>query len=188
MLGAAGELKGRRVLELGSGNGLCSLAALQLGAARVLATDYRELPLALARRAAKEMGQSLETQVFDIASPMPSPLVMSRRNRVDHIEAPDQELPEHDVLIAADVGYSTALAWRLGERCREALGRGCRVLVAESRKMADCRLAFHEALNLHKQEGEERLRLQPQSYHEAVGPGARVTEDVPTIWFLDAGG
>ena len=27
------------------------------------------------------------------------------------------ELPRHDLLLAADVGYSKSLAWRLGERC-----------------------------------------------------------------------
>lgn len=110
-------LPGKRVLELGCGNGLCSLAAASLGC-RVLATDYRQLPLDLLRRAAEACGVPVpERQVLDFAAPVPSPLVMSRTNRKDEVVPANAELPRHDLLLAADVGYSKSLAWRLGERC-----------------------------------------------------------------------
>ena len=53
---AAAEIAGLRVLELGAGTGLCSLAAAACGAADVLATDYRDEPLALLRQSAERGG------------------------------------------------------------------------------------------------------------------------------------
>eukprot|EP00435_Cladocopium_sp_Y103_P031298 s944_g7.t3 len=53
-IGSNSSGPGQRVLELGCGNGLCSLAAASLGC-RVLATDYRQLPLDLLRQAAEAM-------------------------------------------------------------------------------------------------------------------------------------
>ena len=43
---------GRRVLELGCGTGLCSLAAAAMPQTLVLATDYRQEPLQLLQEAA----------------------------------------------------------------------------------------------------------------------------------------
>eukprot|EP00435_Cladocopium_sp_Y103_P044549 s944_g12.t1 len=51
-IGSKSSGPGQRVLQLGCGNGLCSLAAASLGC-RVLATDYRQLPLDLLRQAAE---------------------------------------------------------------------------------------------------------------------------------------
>lgn len=193
----SGALAGLRVLELGCGNGLGSLAASALGAAHVLATDARALPLALLRRAAdvegtgneqgegaeKEGGGSgcrphVETAIFDFASPLPSPLAVSKRGRAENICPPDAPLPPLDVLLAADVGYSKSLAWRLGERCREAMRQGARVLIAESRQMPECRLAFSEALNLGSAPGSRKLRLEGCPWEGSdKGP--------MTIWTLD---
>ena len=137
-------IAGRRVLELGCGNGLASLAAARLGASQVLATDYRALPLSLVSSAARRAGCSpfeLSTQVFDFASPMPPAAVVHTRSRASRIPPPEEPLPAHDILLAADIGYSPALAWRLGERCRESIAAGGRVLVAESRQNPACRAA-----------------------------------------------
>lgn len=187
------EIEGRTVLELGCGNGLCSLAAARLGAAHVLATDYRPLPLALVKRAADaqllvadnaRLGSShqLHTAVYDFASPLPSVLDVSRRKRAELIHPLNESLPPHDILIAADVGYSKALAWRLGERCRESLKHGGQILIAESRQMPECRLAFSEALNLGSELGATKLRLQPCLMD------ADARENVSRIWFLNATG
>merc|ERR1712137_1425077 len=94
-------------------------------------------------------------------------------------------LPDHDLLIAADTGYSKALAWRLGERCCESLARGKRILVCESRQMPECRLAFSEALNL----GSNR-QLKLQQCTSKLLPLAleAVSEHIPNMWFLDSEG
>ena len=197
-------VKGRTVLELGCGNGLVSLAATAIGASKVIATDYRDLPLQLVDSAAEDAGYSdrLTTCLLDIASPMPSPAVISTRNRASRIPPSDITLPSHDVLIAADLGYSQALAWRLGERCGQSLAAGARVIVAESRQMPFCRRAFSEALGVHLGgdsgvSSSSVLRLEAVSWdtpaeeaedgavsrHEvAVGGGG---EEAAPMWVLD---
>ncbi|CAJ1331614.1 unnamed protein product [Effrenium voratum] len=172
-------LAGTRVLELGCGNGLCSLVAAQLGA-DVLATDYRQLPLDLLQAACACCGASLQTRVLDFAAPLPRPLDVSTPKRAE-LPMPPAPLPEHDLLLAADVGYSKALAWRLGQRCRESLERGARVMVCESRKMPDCRLAFAEALSL----GRCKLRLQKKPALQVETTARQCLEDIPSVWFLD---
>lgn len=195
----AADVEGRTVLEIGCGNGLCSLAALSHGAERGIATDYRPLLLALLEAAAQEQpaavdASRLETVVFDMAAPMPEAGVISTRARARKIPACDEPLPPHQLLLAADLGYSTALAWRLGERCREAVSNGARVLVAESRQMPDCRSAFSEALNLGRPQGEPKLRLRACEHagadgftsHLRVAVGGSGGEDEAPMWFLDA--
>lgn len=200
---ATEDLNGAAVLELGCGNGLCSLAALQRGAASVIASDYRALPLTLVEAAAQEQPIALDTsrlevRVLDMAAPMPGAAVVSKRSRARLIPPPDEPLPPHDLLIAADVGYSPELSWRLGERCREALDRGARVLVAESRQMPQCRGAFSEALNLGRPDGATKMKLMAHEWPAelepadsssshlsvAVGGGPEASS---TIWLLDAG-
>eukprot|EP00434_Breviolum_minutum_P008941 symbB.v1.2.007879.t1/scaffold482.1/size381469/7 len=179
------ELAGKTVLELGCGNGLCSLAASALGA-QVVATDYRQKPFDLMAQAAKSGEIPVpQQQVLDFAAPMPAPLVMSRPNRQDAVLPPIARLPKHDVLIAADVGYSKSLAWRLGERCRDSLLHGKRILICESRQMPECRIAFREALNIGRPPGREPLRLEKRGM-TSVTPDAEGVESVPYVWFLDA--
>ncbi len=67
---AARQLAGARVLELGCGLGLPSLAAA-LGGARVLATDWAPDAIALLRRNAERNGLELETAVVSWAEPEP---------------------------------------------------------------------------------------------------------------------
>ena len=199
-------IAGRRVLELGCGNGLASLAAARLGASQVLATDYRALPLSLVSSAARRAGCSpfeLSTQVFDFASPMPPAAVVHTRSRASRIPPPEEPLPAHDILLAADIGYSPALAWRLGERCRESIAAGGRVLVAESRQNPACRAAFSEALNhdplgrreaaADDEEPPSLLKLQPvERVRDSLGEGdaeaVAVGGDAEAMmWVLDAG-
>ena len=203
---ASKDLSSATVLELGCGNGLCSLAALTRGAARVIASDYRSLPLTLVEAAAREQpvaidASRLEARVLDMAAPMPGAAVVASRSRARRIPPCDAPLPPHDLLIAADVGYDEGLAWRLGERCKESLSRGGRVLVAESRQMPHCRHAFSEALNVGRPESSPRLKLCPQEWPEELQ--LELSSDVAssrvrvaaggdeqtgsTIWLLEAG-
>jgi predicted nicotinamide N-methyase len=57
-------LAGRRVMELGCGLGVPSIAAARAGAS-VLATDVRPEALALVRRNAKQNGVRIETTTYD---------------------------------------------------------------------------------------------------------------------------
>jgi predicted nicotinamide N-methyase len=63
-----GELRGRRVVELGCGLAVPSLAAARAGAA-VLATDACAEPLALVARNARASGVNVETAKVDWTSP-----------------------------------------------------------------------------------------------------------------------
>ena len=160
---APAAVRGLTVLELGCGNGLASLAAARAGAAAVRATDYRDLALHLVSRAASEQQLAqITTQVVDFASPLPDASVvhLTRVARARKIEPIASPLPPHDVLLAADIGYSPALAWRLGERCRRTVEEGGRVIVAESRQNPACRGAFSQAFNLHREPNAPTLRLQ----------------------------
>ena len=94
-------------MELGSGNGLCSLSAARLGA-EVLATDYRQRPLDLLSRAAAACEVPLRCALLDFAAPIPKPLELATRQRC--VGAAHAELPAHGMLLAADVGYSKARA------------------------------------------------------------------------------
>jgi len=112
------ELEGARVLELGAGTGLCSLAAAACGA-EVLATDYREEPLELLRDAAVLNKQTLQrelrvsTRLFDLQGDEPLPLIPH-------------------VLVAADLLYFKRTSSALARRCIEALAGGARyVLVGD---------------------------------------------------------
>ena len=123
---AAAEIAGLRVLELGAGTGLCSLAAAACGAADVLATDYRDEPLALLRQSAERGGFALRTAQFDILDAA-------------------RPLPAADVLVAADLLYLRSTSEALGRRCAEALRAGCASII-----VGDCgrpgRAAFLAAL------------------------------------------
>jgi predicted nicotinamide N-methyase len=61
------EPRGRRVVELGCGLGLPSIAAARAGA-RVLATDIEQEPLELLRRNARENGVTVETALVEWAT------------------------------------------------------------------------------------------------------------------------
>ena len=62
------QIAGKRVLELGSGSGLASIAAASKGAT-VLATDHSQDAIAIAEASAAKNGQSIETAVLDLSEP-----------------------------------------------------------------------------------------------------------------------
>ncbi|KAJ1459644.1 hypothetical protein M885DRAFT_560411 [Pelagophyceae sp. CCMP2097] len=100
-----GGLVGLRVLELGCGNGLASLAALRFGA-DVLATDCAPSALALVKRAANEADAgagSLKVAQLDVAS-------------AEGAAAFDAFRPH--VVVAADLLYSAEVATALGNLLR----------------------------------------------------------------------
>jgi predicted nicotinamide N-methyase len=78
------ELGGLRVVELGCGLGVPSIAAARAGAS-VLATDVSREALALAKRNARANGVRIETAIFDWSAPA--------------------QLPLFDLVLAADVLY-----------------------------------------------------------------------------------
>ena len=66
------SFRGRTVVELGAGTGLCSIVAASSGAA-VVATDTNPITLQLLQAAAERQGLSLQTKLFDITGEGCSP-------------------------------------------------------------------------------------------------------------------
>jgi len=115
--------RGRRVLELGCGLGLVSLACARAGAS-VLATDVEELALEATRRAAAHAGLAVETALFDVAD--------------------DTPLPACELLVIADLLYEASLATAVARRARAALACGAQVVVGDPGRAG--RAAFTAAL------------------------------------------
>ena len=114
--------QGLTVLELGCGNGLCSMVAAIRGARSVLATDISMDALVLTAEAAMEQGlydpqeqSSFATLQFDMADRA----------------AP---LPPADLVIAADLLYDEHLATIVAGRVAEAAKRGSWVVVGDQRR------------------------------------------------------
>lgn len=91
------------VLILGAGTGVEAHAAALLGAKHVLATDVNPLSLALLEYGIQQSGLNdvVHCQEFDLCS--------------------DENLPESDIVIIADVLYNQDLAKQVGRRCQEIL-------------------------------------------------------------------
>uniref|UniRef100_A0A7S2WE88 Methyltransferase domain-containing protein n=1 Tax=Rhizochromulina marina TaxID=1034831 RepID=A0A7S2WE88_9STRA len=118
-----------RVLELGCGNGLCSLAAARAGM-QVTATDISTQALELT--AAAVQGQSLDSlctvSEFDIGG--------------------DEALPEADLVLCADLLYDETLAAYTARRVWEAAMRGSSVLVGGDPRRAARQVFLHELAQL----------------------------------------
>lgn len=101
---------GRRVFDLGSGSGLCAVAAMLAGAASAVGADID--PFAAAAIA-------LNARAND------------RRVAVVRRDVLDDEPPDVDVVLAADCWYEAALAERVLPWLRRARERGIDVLVGD---------------------------------------------------------
>ena len=107
---ASVQLRGARVIELGCGTGLVSLACARAGAT-VLATDVDELALEAARRGAAHASLRLACAVFDVGA--------------------EDALPDAELLVAADLMYEPPLARALARRVAEQLARGGKAVVGD---------------------------------------------------------
>lgn len=85
------EVRGRRVLDLGSGSGLVAIAARLAGAAHVLAADIDPFCVTAIRTNAAANGVSVDVTTDDLL---------------------EQEPPNVDVVLAGDVWYEQAMAER----------------------------------------------------------------------------
>jgi predicted nicotinamide N-methyase len=101
---------GRRVFDLGSGSGLCAIAAMQAGAARATAADVDPFAVAAIPLNARANGC---------------------RVSVVHRDVLDDEPPDADVVLAGDVWYDARLAERVLPWLRRAAGRGIDVVVGD---------------------------------------------------------
>lgn len=121
----ADVLPATTVLEIGCGNGLCSLTAAARGAASVVASDLSEDALTLTQEAAQQQGLAVQTLRFDLADRA-------------------TPLPPAQLVIAADVLYDASLATAVAHRVAEAAARGSWVVVGDQRRAG--RQAFERTL------------------------------------------
>jgi predicted nicotinamide N-methyase len=128
---AGRALKGARVLELGCGLGLPSLAAALAGG-RVVATDWSPQAIELLRDNARRNGAALETAIVDWQRPAPllerapwdlvlgADLLYERRNVAPLLELLPALLGERGELWLADPGRAPAADFLAGfERLAE---------------------------------------------------------------------
>jgi predicted nicotinamide N-methyase len=101
---------GRRVLDLGSGSGLCAIAAVRLGAAEVTANDVDPFAATAIELNARADGRRLGVWCRDIL---------------------DEPPPDVDVVLAADTWYETRLAARVLPWLERVNARGIDVLIGD---------------------------------------------------------
>lgn len=104
------EIRGRRVLDVATGSGLCAIVALQARAASVHAVDvdpFAEAAVAVNARANRVR------------------IGFSRRDLLDGAA------PDVDLILAGDVCYEETMARRMLDWLRGAADRGTRVLIGD---------------------------------------------------------
>jgi predicted nicotinamide N-methyase len=101
---------GRRVFDLGSGSGLCAIAAVQAGAVRATGADIDPFAAAAIQLNARANGCRVTVVRRDVL---------------------DDEPPDADVIIGGDCWYDARLAGRVLPWLRRARDRGIDVLVGD---------------------------------------------------------
>jgi predicted nicotinamide N-methyase len=104
------DVAGRRVLDLGSGSGLCAIASMRAGAARATGADIDPFAAAAIELNARANG---------------------RRVTVVRRDVLDEEPPDVDVILAGDCWYDADLAGRVLPWLRRARAGGIEVLVGD---------------------------------------------------------
>jgi predicted nicotinamide N-methyase len=104
------EVRGRRVLDLATGSGLCALAAARSGAARVLAVDVDPVAVQAVELNARANALHVDVACRDLL---------------------DEPPPDVDVVLAGDVFYDAAMAGRVQPWLLAAHRTGARVLVGD---------------------------------------------------------
>lgn len=103
-------VSGRRVLDLGSGSGLCAIAAHRAGAGTVTAVDIDRFSIAAIELNARANHCRVATVGRDVL---------------------DDEPSEADIVLAGDTWYESALAVRVLPWLQRARASGARVLVGD---------------------------------------------------------
>jgi predicted nicotinamide N-methyase len=104
------EVIGKRVLDFGTGSGLCAIAAMRAGAASALAIDIDPL---------SEAAVALNAQANDVRIAFQGTDVLN--------DGP----PAVDVMLAGDVCYERELAARILPWLQRARAHGTRVLIGD---------------------------------------------------------
>jgi predicted nicotinamide N-methyase len=104
---------GRRVLDLGAGGGVASVAAARAGAANVVANDIDPWALSTARLAAERQGLEIEPLLADLTLDPVPPL-------------------DFDLLLCGDMAYERRVSPRLHGFLQRARTNGVRVLLADA--------------------------------------------------------
>jgi predicted nicotinamide N-methyase len=113
------DVRGRRVLELGCGSGLSSVAAALAGAAHVRATDIDALALLTTSLLAEANGAHGVQLVTGVLSVLDDDAIMAA-------------VDDTDVVIAADVVYNRELGLALSRLIGQCRSRGIDLVVADS--------------------------------------------------------
>ncbi len=113
LLDVPGRIRGKPVLDLGAGSGLCAIAARMAGASSVLATDVDALALAAIRLNAAANGQRVETTGDDLLDGAPG---------------------RFGVVLVGDLFYERALAERVSAFIEKAAAGGALVLIGDPKR------------------------------------------------------
>jgi predicted nicotinamide N-methyase len=104
------EVRGKAVLDFASGSGLCAIAAMKAGAARVLANDIDPFCRAAIALNAEANGVAVDCVIADLL---------------------DRAPPEVDVILAGDICYEKPMAERVLAWLAAARASGSRVLIGD---------------------------------------------------------
>ncbi|NJO22625.1 MAG: methyltransferase [Sphingomonadales bacterium] len=122
LLDNAALVAGRRVLDLGAGSGLTSIAAMKAGAASVLAADIDRYALVAVALNAQANDVAVETTDADLLDAAPAPF---------------------ETVLVGDMFYERTLAGRVLAFIGAARANGAKVLVGDPRRSYFPKERFH---------------------------------------------